>query len=118
VNANADGARAAGSAHNYLRISRILKHLGELGLDALPAGFLLHVLAEQSEHDALVAPALVSSMDRWWANCLRDERERVWIREQITRVRAGELTFTRTMYEQALQRRREGDGFEEAPADD
>ncbi|EMD40078.1 hypothetical protein CERSUDRAFT_63567 [Gelatoporia subvermispora B] len=71
------------SSHNYLRISRILKCLSELGLERLNAGFLLHVLNEQSEHGTLNAPALRNSMDRWWANCLRNEVEREWINNLI-----------------------------------
>ena len=42
--------------HNNLRISRIFKCLSELGLERLNAGFILHVLNEQSEHDRLLAP--------------------------------------------------------------
>jgi hypothetical protein len=82
-------------------------------LHALPAGFLLHVLAEQSEEGELTAPALVNSMDRWWANCIRDEREHAWVRDAIGRVRAGELAFTREAYERALRRRKESGRFEE-----
>ncbi|KAL1711012.1 opioid growth factor receptor conserved region-domain-containing protein, partial [Schizophyllum commune] len=61
-------------SHNNLRISRILKCLSELGLERLNAGFLLHVLSEQSEEDELNTPMLQSSMDRWWANCIRCRR--------------------------------------------
>jgi hypothetical protein len=56
-------------------------------------------------------------MDRWWANCLRDEHERAWMRDQIALARTGERTFTRAMYEQALERRKDSGGFEEASAD-
>jgi len=95
------------SSHNYLRISRILKCLSELGLERLNAGFLLHVLNEQSEHGQLNNSTLRGSMDRWWANCLRNEREREWIRGMIVRVREEEgFVFTRQMYEQALERRK------------
>ena len=57
--------RLAGSSHNNLRISRILKCLSILDLERLNAGFLLFVLAEQSEHGELNTPAIRSSMDRW-----------------------------------------------------
>ncbi|KAL4249079.1 opioid growth factor receptor family protein [Abortiporus biennis] len=98
------------NSHNYLRISRILKCLSEMGLERLNAGFLLHVLNEQSENNQLNTPNLKSSMDRWWANCLRNEQEREWIGGMITKVRTSErdeFVFTRAMYEAALERRRE-----------
>lgn len=96
-----------GSSHNNLRISRILKSLSEFGLERFNAGFLLHVLNEQSEHDELNTGAIKASMDRWWANCIRNEEERAWIGKAIRKVRAGELEFTRSMYEQALESRKE-----------
>jgi hypothetical protein len=95
-----------GSSHNYLRITRILKCLSELGLERLNAGFLLHVLNEQSEYNELNTSTLRNSMDRWWANCIRDQDERHWIGAVIQRVRnGGGYVFTRTEYESALQRR-------------
>ncbi|OBZ68903.1 Opioid growth factor receptor-like protein 1 [Grifola frondosa] len=95
------------SSHNYLRISRILKSLSELGLERLNAGFLLHVLNEQSENHELNTPGIRSSMDRWWANCLRNEQEREWIGGIIRKVRTNsEYVFTRKMYEEALERRK------------
>lgn len=96
-----------GSYHNYLRISRILKCLSEMGLERLNAGFLLHVLNEQSEHDLLNVPRLTDSMDRWWANCIRNDEERQWVGDLINRVRDGDLVFTRQMYEDALERRKQ-----------
>jgi hypothetical protein len=45
-------------------------------------------------------------MDRWWANCLRNEEERSWIGDLIRWVREDEdFLFTREDYEQALERR-------------
>jgi hypothetical protein len=81
--------------------------LSELGLERLNAGFLLHVLNEQSEHEELNSPGIRSSMDRWWANCIRNEQERLWIRDAIRKVRAGEegFIFTREIYEKALKTR-------------
>ncbi|GBE83115.1 hypothetical protein SCP_0501620 [Sparassis crispa] len=97
-----------GSSHNYLRISRILKCLSELGLEHLNGGFLLHVLNEQSEHNQLDTAGIRSSMDRWWANCIRNEEERKWIRDTIQKVWSKDgYVFTREMYEQALERRRD-----------
>ncbi|KAL1743171.1 opioid growth factor receptor conserved region-domain-containing protein [Schizophyllum fasciatum] len=92
-------------SHNNLRISRILKCLSEFGLERLNAGFLLHVLAEQSEEGELNTSMLQSSMDRWWANCVRSAAERQWIGEQIRRVRSGKESFNRDSYREALERR-------------
>jgi hypothetical protein len=98
----------SGSTHNNLRITRILKCLSELGLERLNAGFLLHVLSEQSEERELDSRTIRSSMDRWWAHCVRDPDERAWIGRMIRQVRAKEqqFTFTREMYRDALERRR------------
>lgn len=95
------------SPHNYLRISRILKCLSEMGLEYFNAGFLLHVLNEQSESHKLNSSRLCNSMDRWWANCIRNEKERLWIRDLIQKVRSAEdgYVFTRQDYEEALQNR-------------
>ena len=117
-----------GHSHNNLRISRILKCLSELGLERLNAGFLLHVLGEQSEEDELNTPMLQSSMDRWWANCIRcvvmirpavlqpnphssNSAERQWITEHIRKVRSGKGSFTRDMYKEALERRKATGSF-------
>ncbi|KAF9568797.1 hypothetical protein CPC08DRAFT_355306 [Agrocybe pediades] len=104
------------SSHNNLRISRILKCLSEMGLERLNAGFLLHVLSEQSESNELNSRTIQGSMDRWWANCVRNEEERNWIGTHIRRVRQSSsmseergYVFTREEYEKALQNRAETD---------
>ena len=110
-----------GASHNNLRISRILKSLSEFGLERLNAGFLLHVLNEQSEHDELNTITITTSMDRWWANCIRDDVEREWIGELIKRVRRKKtFVFTRAMYEQAVENRRENGklSIDDLPASD
>ncbi|KZT09395.1 uncharacterized protein LAESUDRAFT_723156 [Laetiporus sulphureus 93-53] len=96
------------SSHNNLRITRILKCLSILGLERLNAGFLLFVLSEQSEHGELDSTDIRSSMDRWWANCVRNEEEREWIGGAIRKVRAAISggPFTREMYKEALERRK------------
>ena len=77
-------------------------------MEHLNAGFLLHVLNEQSEQNKLNTTTITSSMDRWWANCIRDEDERAWIGELIRKVRTDQdFVFTRELYEQALERRKE-----------
>lgn len=51
---------------------------------------------------------LESSMDHWWANCIRDTEEREWIHNLIDKVREDEgFMFTRQMYEEALERRKQ-----------
>lgn len=82
-----------------------------MGLEHLNAGFLLHVLQEQSSNDQLNAHHLKSSMDRWWANCIRNEDERAFIRELIAEVRSGEKKFTKEMYHDLLERRRKTGGL-------
>ncbi|KAH0832026.1 opioid growth factor receptor conserved region-domain-containing protein [Lanmaoa asiatica] len=90
-----------GKPHNNLRITRILKCLSELGVEHLNAGFLLHILNEQCENNMLNSASLRLSMDRWWANCIRDDNERDWVGQAIRKVRSGG-PFTREMYETAM----------------
>ncbi|KAK7048486.1 OGFr-N domain-containing protein [Favolaschia claudopus] len=100
------------SSHNYLRISRILKCLSEFGFEHLNAGFLLHVLSEQSEAHELNNPGLRNSMDRWWANCIRNQEEREWIGGIIAKVRQNDgYVFTREMYAAALDQRQRTGSF-------
>ncbi|KAL0069859.1 hypothetical protein AAF712_003129 [Marasmius tenuissimus] len=102
------------ASHNNLRISRILKCLSELGLEHLNAGFLLHVLNEQSEYQILDTGGIRTSMDRWWANCIRNDAERRWIGEEIEQVRSGdEYVFTTDMYKHVLKSRRKEGVFPE-----
>ena len=89
-----------------------MKHLSEMGLERLNAGFILHVLNEQSEHNQLNTPRIKESMDRWWANCIRDDEEREWVGDAIRRVRANDgFSFTREVYENALRRREDTGSF-------
>lgn len=89
-----------GSSHNNLRLSRILKCLSEFNLEHLNVGFLLHVLCEQSESHHLNSSGIQSSMDRWWANCIRDEDKRKQVGQLIRKVRSQKdgYVFTREMY--------------------
>ena len=72
--------------HNKLRIMRTLKCLSELGLEQLDTGFPLHVLNENSH-------LIWSSMDSWWANCMRDKEDREWIALQINKVRRDGIVY-------------------------
>ena len=95
-----------GAPHNYLRISRILKCLSEFGLERYNAGFLLFVLAEQSANQQLNTQTIRGSMDRWWANCVRNQDERKWINETIKKARnEPDFVFSEDAYRDALQRR-------------
>jgi hypothetical protein len=85
-----------------------------MGLEYLNAGFLLHVLNEQSEHKNLNTRLLQDSMDRWWANCSRNQAEREWIGLTIKKARNGEV-FSREQYEASLKRRKELGSFTEEP---
>ncbi|KAI0373711.1 hypothetical protein BV20DRAFT_962288 [Pilatotrama ljubarskyi] len=104
----------ARAPHNNLRISRILKCLSEFGLERLNAGFLLFVLAEQTENNQLNTQTIRSSMDRWWANCLRDENERTWVNDLVRKARTDPgFVFTNEAYRAALRRRQETGSFED-----
>jgi len=94
------------SSHNNLRISRILKCLSEFGLQHLNVGLLLHILCEQSESDRLNSSGIRGSMDRWWANCIKNNVEREKVGDLIRRVRSGAngYIFTRRKYENALRK--------------
>ena len=104
----------AGAPHNNLRISRILKCLSEFDLERYNAGFLLFMLSEQSGNDMLRSDILVSSMDRWWANCVRNYEERAWINDTIQKARSGsaKYVFTDEKYREALKRRKETGKFQ------
>jgi len=81
--------------------------MSEFGLEYLNAGFLLHVLCEQSESNQLNKARLRDSMDDYWANCIRDEQDRQWIHSVIEKVRLGSdgYVFTRAMYKDVMEKR-------------
>ena len=62
------------SSHNYLRITRILKSLGEFGLERLKLPFLRFFLSEATLHGHL-RNALRSCLD-YWVPCLRQKADR------------------------------------------
>ena len=81
-------------------------------------GFLLHVLNEQSEFEELDTGSIRGSMDRWWANCMRNEEERQWIGNLIQKVRnpEEEYIFSRQDYEKVVSHRAETGRLELATA--
>ncbi|KAG8934025.1 hypothetical protein FRC03_007006 [Tulasnella sp. 419] len=94
------------STHNYLRISRMLKSLSELGHERMNAGFILFCLFEQSSNEQLNFGRLRDSMDRWWSNCIRNDEERAWLSDVVDQVRGGKLQFSEEMYTNALEARK------------
>lgn len=62
------------SSHNYLRITRILKCLGEFGFEHFKLPFLLFVLSEITLHGHL-GNAERSCLD-YWVPCLRQQTDR------------------------------------------
>jgi len=66
------------SSHNYLRITRILKCLGEMGLEHFKKHWLMFFIQEVYEHKELTNTA--SSLDRYWLGTLRDDKERAEVR--------------------------------------
>lgn len=67
--------------HNYLRITRILKCLGEMGLERYKLPFLVHVGTEILVHSELENAK--DSLLRYWAPTLRDQKEREDFQKRI-----------------------------------
>lgn len=78
-------------------------------MEHLGVAFLLFVLSEQSGSNELNTQGIRGSMDRWWANCIRNEDDRRWIGNLIRQVRSGTMTFTREKYKATLAERFAGD---------
>ena len=77
--------------HNLLRLTRILKHLSEIPpLQPYAAPLVLFFVSQHSEGNIDFGQGTMhgDSMDRWWSNCFRDEREREEVRE-IVMARGG-----------------------------
>ncbi|GAA5861194.1 hypothetical protein JCM1840_003111 [Sporobolomyces johnsonii] len=92
--------------HNFLRITRILKCMGEFGLAQHPPSFLLFILAEQSTHGHLTSPALVRSMDNYWRWCVRDDEDRQFVVQKVDEVRRGG-NWTEDEYREWVRKRAE-----------
>ncbi|WAR02375.1 OGRL1-like protein [Mya arenaria] len=61
------------SKHNYLRITRIIKALGELGLDRYQVPWVRFIIEEAIDHDEL--PALRGSI-YYWIYAIKDPHEK------------------------------------------
>ena len=62
------------SSHNYLRITRILKSLGELGYEYLKPPFVEFIMKEAFENKVL--KNCRNSCVDYWVHVLRDDTER------------------------------------------
>eukprot|EP00301_Raphidiophrys_heterophryoidea_P006192 c12517_g1_i2.p1 GENE.c12517_g1_i2~~c12517_g1_i2.p1 ORF type:complete len:219 (+),score=39.44 c12517_g1_i2:635-1291(+) len=62
------------NSHNYLRISRILKCLGEMNLEHLKAPWIKFLTQEVLEHRTI--PNAEDSLVRFWISTLRNETQR------------------------------------------
>ena len=65
--------------HNYLRITRILKSLGELGYEHYKRHFVEFVLREALEEKTLIN-CLDSCLD-FWINTIKDDNERAELKK-------------------------------------
>eukprot|EP00030_Apusomonadida_sp_AF-17_P002129 a2651_67.p1 GENE.a2651_67~~a2651_67.p1 ORF type:complete len:384 (+),score=94.47 a2651_67:67-1152(+) len=71
-------------AHNFLRITRILKCLGELGFEHYKVHFVAHVIREIQVNDLLVATA--RSCEHYWAPVLRRKTDRKALKDLAERL--------------------------------
>jgi hypothetical protein len=70
------------SGHNYLRITRILKSLGELGFEHLKFPFLAFVADEIWTNGQL--KNCKSSIENYWTGTLRDDAQRAEMEQRIS----------------------------------
>jgi len=75
------------SFHNYLRITRIIKCLGEIGLEHFKIHFVKHVLQEIYENKELLN--CHESCIKYWAAVLRKEEDRNVVEELIDKYEAS-----------------------------
>lgn len=103
-------------AHNLLRITRIIKLLGLFpALSPLAAPFILFFVALHSDGLLNLSTDRMhgESLERWWANCLRDPDERKEVRGIVmTRGRLGAGKWGRREWDQWYGRRLRESGIE------
>jgi len=105
------------SYHNYLRITRILKSLWELGQEDYVPSFLLFILAEQSQHDMLDNEALKSSMDNYWIYCMRG-REAQHCVAKVARWVRDDGQFNMDVYQKMVERKQSTGRWEFDPEEE
>eukprot|EP00759_Apiculatamorpha_spiralis_P012014 PhF_6_TR19107/c0_g1_i1/m.28113 len=75
------------SGHNYLRITRILKCLGEMGLEHLKKPWLLFFIDEIYANGEL--SNLKMSLERYWVGTLKDDGERMEVITYLADMKTG-----------------------------
>ncbi|XP_055996916.1 opioid growth factor receptor-like protein 1 isoform X2 [Ostrea edulis] len=75
------------SYHNYLRITRILKFLGEFGHEQYKRPFVEFVLEEAMEHGTL--GNTLESCVKYWLETIKSDEDRKQLREYIRKMEAG-----------------------------
>ncbi|KAK7465154.1 hypothetical protein BaRGS_00037684 [Batillaria attramentaria] len=66
-------------SHNYLRVTRILKCLGEMGLEHYKAPLIRRLIHEAIVEETLAFKGLLDSCRRFWITTLRDNKERATV---------------------------------------
>jgi len=94
------------SFHNYLRITRILKCLGEVELEHFKLHFVEHILKEIYENKELLN--CHESCVKYWAAVLRKEEERNLIEELIDKYEASRLSRRLTVSHSSSDDERKG----------
>jgi Opioid growth factor receptor (OGFr) conserved region len=103
------------SSHNYLRITRILRSLVELGLPQYVPSILLFFLVQQDQR-RLNNSSLRDSMDHYWIYCTRERDAQKCIVEAVRWVRSkGE--FSEKAYHRILGRWRNTGKWSFGPED-
>ncbi|XP_061183644.1 opioid growth factor receptor-like protein 1 [Saccostrea echinata] len=75
------------SYHNYLRITRILKFLGEFGYEHYKRPFVEFTLQEAMEHETL--ENTLESCVRYWLETIKSEEDREQLKDYIRKMEAG-----------------------------
>ena len=102
------------SYHNYLRITRILKSLCELGHQDYVPSFLLFILAEQSQYNNLNTLELSESMDHYWVYCMRERDAQHSVAKAVKWVR-DDGQFSMDVYRRMVQRKQDSGKWEFDP---
>ncbi|ESO97789.1 hypothetical protein LOTGIDRAFT_103481, partial [Lottia gigantea] len=79
------------SMHNYLRITRILKSLGEFEYEHLKEPFVKFMMTEALKEKTL--PNVASSCMNYWVGTIRDDEQRKKLREYATELGYDEGKF-------------------------
>eukprot|EP00467_Chlorarachnion_reptans_P002640 CAMPEP_0114529604 /NCGR_PEP_ID=MMETSP0109-20121206/24945_1 /TAXON_ID=29199 /ORGANISM="Chlorarachnion reptans, Strain CCCM449" /LENGTH=299 /DNA_ID=CAMNT_0001712061 /DNA_START=57 /DNA_END=956 /DNA_ORIENTATION=+ len=100
-------------AHNWLRITRILKCMGELGLEHYKIKFIRHVLREFWENELRQC---FQSLKNYWIPVIKskDEREKIYAYFEELRARNEEKGETKGKKENGQQSGKEQSGKEQS----